>query len=319
MRIFNILSKGLDGNLGEKQRVEEEKDLILLSLVYFRFLTKEQIWKLLDNNRSLESTARRVRSLENLNLVFHQGGSAKGALKTKYFYYITKTGYNYISNKLDYTNFPKFVPVSKQGGALREHRIAVMDVVASLVKNIKKVNFKHPITIKNLLLDHKMDGENRETTDYFFHQNKKITITPDFILVLQIGTIGHYLCIGEVDRGTESILNLTPKKTSDSALDQKFQRLDAYIKSRAIYKKLGNEYNFLNEDPTVLFITTTERRIQSIKRRLAYKNELKTGSKENEFDNLYLYTTLENSNHNPFRKVWVNRNINNNYLLDLID
>ena len=137
-----------------------------------------------------------------------------------------------------------------------------------------------------------------ETADYVGQpHNSGTRIVPDAGFILENEDTGRRaLFLVEVDRGTERITTAS-KAAQAQTITHKMQQYDRYLESdelRAMYGRWGDYAG-----PVVLFITTTEGRIENMRQALSICNP--------NLHRRYRFSTLEGVRNNFLHDRWVSR------------
>lgn len=275
---------------------------ILFYLQKYGFLTLRQIQKLLtEQPQHKETIARRLRILERCGYIKHFGYVRVAWGRAPKVFYLTENGFEVlIENKIPENLLGRYKKRNKpQWSPVFRHRIELVDLFISLELSAKR--FPN-LEVERIFLEYNRNAKNQsETADFIADkQHLEDKLIPDGAFILknsQTQTASLYFM--ELDRSTETIISQIAPNSAGASLQDRMRKYEQYLLSRNFAKKYAQWGAF--EVFTLLFVTTSERRIDNI-RAIPDLNP--------ECNEYFYFNTYENSTADFFCRSWKKRDSN---------
>lgn len=238
-----------------------------------------------------------LRKLSRHKILGVAGGMpVAGSGRKPYIYWITKKGYQYLTEEEGLGEFlSEYRPVKMKARwpLMMDHRLATISIIQ---------NLKHGLRTKGAGVSHvlvdwqqaKRFGKTRAATtdfvsDVFTDANK---LVPDAVICVVRADNKKMLIFIECDRGTEDLNGKSPTNIKD-----KLQVYDRYFKSGRFAETYKDWHSF--SGCSLLFVTTDTKRIRAIRDKCNTLNK--------KFHPFTMFSTHELLAEDPLGKIWGNR------------
>ena len=285
---------------------------VLFYLQRYGFLTIKQAIRILDKGRSYQNIARRLKSMADQGYLGAFGGHRIGFANVPKVYFLREQGYGVlVENRFEAEYIGEFRKRKKPGWSPQTmHRVNLVEVLLALEIGIRSIDF---LDIARVFLEYNRRTMGSrvvcETTDFLDSGiDTNTRIVPDAAFVVRSSkTEAKMLFFVELDMGTEGIVSRI-EANADRSLVNKFEKYEYYLGGQKYadkYREWGDFDCFI-----LLFVTTTAARVDNIRGKLKGLDE--------DFDEYFLFNTIESVKDNFFRKDWKSRSISDNTLYSVL-
>jgi Replication-relaxation len=258
---------------GTNLTLTNQTALGLFFIQRYSFLTIDQFARITALNRSTASG--QLRCMERLEFLGHFGntGLAPGSGKTPKVYFLTRKGWELLSQESDIPpdliGNHKEIHIHAKWSPQMYHRLHTVDLMISA--EVAVHNRPQLTMVKTFLEYRRIKRDNhiaKETTDYVAEDKEPATrIVPDAAFIIEnIDTKKRALFFLEMDMATERIVSFITRE-KQITIHHKIAQYDRYLQSfryTQTYADYGDFRHF-----TLLFVTLTDKRIEHIREEMA--------------------------------------------------
>jgi hypothetical protein len=278
-------------------QINQDDLLFLFYLQRYGFLTIKQATKIANLSLSNTRFQQRLYMLEKVGFTSSFGNKRYGMTVIPKVYFLKEKGYNkLLDESFDLELLGNFRKKSEPSYSPKfQHRLFLINCFLSLELAVRN-NSKYDI--EKIFLEYNRKGYLAETTDFLAdEQTPQNRITPDGAFILKnIKRELLRLHFIEIDMGTETIQSIITKNPKFT-LYNRMKKYDNYLESmryKEKYLKYGTFENF-----RLLFITTTDERVENIRKKIFDIDPNKA--------KFYMFNTHKEINKDFFNDKWRKR------------